>query len=153
MKIRSKILILLICIFMSLLINIPKVEAVGEVISYDGITTTMPEILTDTVLEDPETTNLNINDHISSIITPVGAVYGMQVNCSDLMDKYESETTVVGIDVSKWQGDIDWKKVKDSGIKYVMIRCGYRGYGSNGTLVADDYFKKNIDLNSRLIYN
>ena len=30
-----------------------------------------------------------------------------------------------GIDVSKYQGDIDWRKVKDSGIKFAIIRAGY----------------------------
>ena len=53
-------------------------------------------------------------------------------------DKY------IGIDVSKWNGDIDWKKVKAAGIEHAIIRVGYRGYGSAGTLVLDDKFKKNI---------
>ena len=36
------------------------------------------------------------------------------------------ETTEIrGIDVSKWQGEIDWKKVKAAGIKFAMIRLGY----------------------------
>ena len=30
-----------------------------------------------------------------------------------------------GIDVSSWQGEIDWKKVKESGIEFAMIREGY----------------------------
>ena len=49
-----------------------------------------------------------------------------------------------GIDVSKWQGNIDWKKVKASGIDYAIIRVGYRGYGS-GALVEDPYFRQNIE--------
>ena len=48
-----------------------------------------------------------------------------------------------GIDVSKWNGNIDWNAVKNSGVSYVIIRCGYRGYGS-GALVVDPYFEKNI---------
>ena len=48
-----------------------------------------------------------------------------------------------GIDVSKHQGAIDWKKVKQAGIEFVMIRVGYRGY-SNGKIVLDPYFKQNI---------
>ncbi len=50
---------------------------------------------------------------------------------------------IVGIDVSKYQGDIDWKAVAESGIDFAIIRCGYRG-SSSGTLVEDPYFKKNI---------
>lgn len=48
-----------------------------------------------------------------------------------------------GIDVSKHQGAIDWKRVKQAGIEFVMIRVGYRGY-SNGKIVLDPYFTKNI---------
>ncbi len=50
---------------------------------------------------------------------------------------------VRGIDVSKWNGDIDWSAVKNSGIEFVIIRCGYRGSG-NGALVEDPKFKANI---------
>ena len=50
-----------------------------------------------------------------------------------------------GIDVSIYQGIIDWKKVKDDNVDFVIIRAGYRGYGSNGTLVTDGKFKANIE--------
>lgn len=48
-----------------------------------------------------------------------------------------------GIDVSKWNGTIDWNAVKNSGVNYVIIRCGYRG-SSAGTLIEDPKFKANI---------
>lgn len=48
-----------------------------------------------------------------------------------------------GIDVSKWNGNIDWNAVKNSGISYVIIRCGYRG-SSAGALIADPKFEANI---------
>ena len=50
-----------------------------------------------------------------------------------------------GVDVSSFQGEIDWDKVADSGIKFAMIRLGYRGYGKAGKLVADDYAKANLE--------
>lgn len=50
---------------------------------------------------------------------------------------------VMGIDVSKWQGEIDWDKVKNDGVEFVIIRCGYRG-SSTGALVVDPYFEQNI---------
>jgi len=43
-----------------------------------------------------------------------------------------------GVDVSAFQGKIDWKKVKQSGIDFAIIRLGYRGYES-GKLVEDEY--------------
>ena len=50
----------------------------------------------------------------------------------------------VGIDVSIYQGDIDWKKVKSSGVDFVMIRLGFRGYAT-GKLMLDANFHKNIE--------
>ena len=50
---------------------------------------------------------------------------------------------VVGIDVSKWNGSIDWNAVKNSGVSYAIIRCGYRG-STNGSLVEDPKFRANI---------
>lgn len=49
-----------------------------------------------------------------------------------------------GVDVSAYQGEIDWKKVKQSGIDFAIIRLGYRGYES-GKLVEDAYAKKNLE--------
>lgn len=48
-----------------------------------------------------------------------------------------------GIDVSKYQGNIDWGAVAASGINFAIIRVGYRG-SSSGALVEDRNFKKNI---------
>lgn len=55
----------------------------------------------------------------------------------------KSGSGTLGIDVSKYQGDIDWKAVKASGVQFVIIRCAYRGYGS-GVLVEDVKFKQNL---------
>ncbi|MBR1692769.1 MAG: glycoside hydrolase family 25 protein [Lachnospiraceae bacterium] len=49
-----------------------------------------------------------------------------------------------GIDVSKWNKEIDWKKVKEAGVEFAIIRCAYRG-SSTGALVEDPYFQKNIE--------
>ena len=48
-----------------------------------------------------------------------------------------------GIDVSKWQGKIDWPTVAAAGIDFAIIRVGYRG-SSTGALIEDPYFKANI---------
>ena len=49
----------------------------------------------------------------------------------------------IGIDVSKYQSGINWQKVKNAGINFAIIRCGYRGYGS-GVLVQDPKFASHI---------
>ena len=61
------------------------------------------------------------------------------VDRSDLK-KYN---TALGIDVSEWQGTIDWKKVAASGVDFAYIRIGYRGYES-GKINEDKNFRKNI---------
>ena len=48
-----------------------------------------------------------------------------------------------GIDVSSWQGDIDWDKVRESGIEFVIVRAGYRG-SVTGTIVKDKNFDANV---------
>ena len=53
--------------------------------------------------------------------------------------KFGTISTVRGVDVSKYQGDIDWTKVKAAGYDFAMIRLGARGYES-GNLVLDDNF-------------
>ena len=57
--------------------------------------------------------------------------------------KLQNLNSYAGIDVSAFQGKIDWKKVKESGIDFAIIRLGYRGYES-GKLVEDDYAKANL---------
>lgn len=58
--------------------------------------------------------------------------------------KLSEDDAILGIDVSKWNKDIDWKKVKADGIEFAIIRCGYRG-SSTGALVEDKFFKRNIE--------
>ncbi len=54
-----------------------------------------------------------------------------------------SGKTRVGIDVSKWNGEIDWDRVKNAGVEFAIIRAGYRG-SVTGSLVVDPYFAANM---------
>ena len=49
-----------------------------------------------------------------------------------------------GIDVSKWQGNIDWSMVASAGIDFAIVRVGNRG-STTGVLIEDPYFKKNME--------
>ncbi|MBR1659867.1 MAG: S-layer homology domain-containing protein [Oscillospiraceae bacterium] len=51
----------------------------------------------------------------------------------------------LGVDVSYYQGEIDWEAVAADGVDFAIIRCGYRGYGSAGTLNEDSRFRENIE--------
>lgn len=55
----------------------------------------------------------------------------------------KSDKSSFGIDVSAYQGDIDWAKVKESGVEFAIIRAGYRG-SKTGVLVEDTHFRKNL---------
>ena len=77
-------------------------------------------------IEDPE--NLDI-------ITEEGA----KVTTKELVKKTGKAN---GIDVSKWQGKIDWQRVKNSGVDFAIIRVGYRG--EDGKIYKDSYADYNI---------
>lgn len=72
-------------------------------------------------------------------VTGSQVIQGIQYNFSS--EGVRSGT--IGIDVSKYQSSINWQKVKNAGINFVIIRCGYRGYGS-GVLVQDPMFSSHI---------
>ncbi len=59
-----------------------------------------------------------------------------------------------GIDVSQHQGDIDWQQVRQSGIEFVILRVGGRGWGQAGTLYIDDraqeYYKDAKDAGLKI---
>ena len=49
-----------------------------------------------------------------------------------------------GVDVSKYQKNIDWNQIKKAGVSFVIVRIGYRGYGASGTLVLDPMFEEHF---------
>lgn len=59
----------------------------------------------------------------------------------------ENEVIRPGVDVSSWQGDIDWEAVAEAGIEFAIIRVAWRGYGTaegEGKLHWDPYYISNI---------
>lgn len=110
----------------------PQEEDPQQVIQ-GGLTATLPTL----PLEDPETGE--------KLPEPEKNPYGR------LDFQYEGRYlgcikagTMPGIDVSYYQGDIDWEKVKESGIEFAIIRLGYRGYGAEGKLMEDKMAYKNL---------
>lgn len=66
-----------------------------------------------------------------------------KITVEEAVQKFENSGTSIGIDVSKWQGYIDWKQVKEAGIEFAMIRVGYRG-STEGKIYMDPHFEQNI---------
>ncbi len=69
---------------------------------------------------------------------------GAAVNVSEIVKaEGEKEKLTLGIDVSQYQGTIDWKKVAEAGIDFAMIRVGYRSL-TNGKIAADANARYNM---------
>lgn len=68
---------------------------------------------------------------------------------SDIIKNYKTEDTEVGLDISHWQGDVDFDKLKKVGVEFVMIRVG-RTDGIGGKYVLDTKFERNIKEANRV---
>lgn len=62
---------------------------------------------------------------------------------SDIVSEYKNENTKIGIDVSTWQGDIDFNALKNAGVEFIIIRVGGTR-GTNGEYFLDSKFEQNI---------
>ncbi len=62
----------------------------------------------------------------------------------DMILKYKTKNTLIGIDVSNHQGDIDWESVKNSGVEFVFIRIGF-GHNREAKIMEDEKFRKNLE--------
>jgi len=62
----------------------------------------------------------------------------------DIFIRYDSDDAECGVDVSTYQGEIDWRQAAAAGVEFAMIRVGFRGYLS-GALALDDRFIQNAD--------
>lgn len=62
---------------------------------------------------------------------------------SDAVAKHKSFTASLGVDVSSWQGDIDFQKVKDAGVEFAFVRVGSK-WGMDGEYFLDSKFEQNM---------
>lgn len=63
---------------------------------------------------------------------------------SEVVDAHKNENTQIGIDISKWQGDVDFNALKEAGVEFVIIRVGTSS-GINGENLVDSKFEQNIN--------
>lgn len=118
----------------SIVLEIDKEEE--KVITYGDKKIEIPKIQVAQVNDKEDIQNKMSDNSTSSSVAE-------KITAEEAVQKYENSGTSIGIDVSKWQGYIDWKRVKESGIEFAMIRVGYRG-SSVGNIVMDPYFEQNI---------
>ena len=127
----------------------PEIEVIYTYNEKSGIVTVdmkSNEIMADTKptwkLSDDKLIYTKSFNENQNYITEVKDIYGnitkVKISITQITKKVFN-----GIDVSVYQGTIDWTKVSGSGIDFAMIRAGYRGYGDKGSLVEDTMFAKN----------
>ena len=108
-----------------------------EYIAKDNSGNTFQKEFTLTVYE-PVTTENN------TTTTPTEPSEPEYTDFTEILNNYKNDDNEIGIDVSKWQGDIDFSKVKNAGASFVMIRVGSQS-GTGGDYVLDPTFKQNIE--------
>ena len=115
----------------------PRPDVISAVPSYGGIdTNAQPGYSTTIDVSNKEDGKYTLK---VQIVSSTGEVLTEDTRQIYIHINYE-----FGIDVSTHNGTIDWGKVKQSGVKFAIIRAGFRGYGKAGTLVQDAKFVENM---------
>ena len=102
---------------------------------------------------DPHEGQVYINDGANMVwYTPLEGVPVSGVEQDEFVRDGErirytgaSYATRWGVDVSNYQGSIDWQALKAQGIEFAYLRLGLRGYGEQGTLYTDRSFARYYD--------
>lgn len=124
--------------------NTPKCEIVGEYnMNEIGIYPLIFKATDKSGNVTEQKFNLNvykpvIKDNEPSNIVPVKTKF------SDVVKNYKNSNTEIGLDISEWQGDVDFDKLKAAGVEFVIIRVGGTK-GINGEYFLDKKFKQNIE--------
>jgi len=94
---------------------------------------------------------LSITAALLVLLLSCSSVFASQAVVDDDFLLYEHQPRfdnciiIDGIDVSAWQDDINWEKVKRSGIDYVLIRAGWTGldspFGTHKDMNFEDHYK------------
>lgn len=89
------------------------------------------------------------NNEFDEIQELINKIEEHDSNIMNNIEVEEREETVNGIDVSGWQGTVNWEEVKESGVDFVMLRVGSRKLVS-GEVVDDSTFPRNASECNRL---
>ena len=123
-------------------------ESTGEILTADATEMDAKEATVDgpAMLEFVDSFGETYQMEVNSKVAPnLYDNQGFLRNGSRMSYGGEGYSYRLGIDVSHYQGDIDWQKVKAAGIEFVFVRLGYRGYGQDGVLKMDTNFEKNME--------
>ena len=109
-----------LCVLIFIIVALGKPRQKPEPTGPSTTTQTTPTETTEATLPPPEANPIGLGDF---------AMVDGYLTCL-------STPSVLGIDVSEWQDEIDWQQVKTAGVEFAMIRVGWRG-SEQGVLVED----------------
>lgn len=93
--------------------------------------------------------NVSTQDFTLHIIAPSNSdettPSNVRTEFNDVIKKYKNENTRIGIDVSGWQKEIDFEKIKNAGVEFIIIKVGGSA-GTYGDYYVDSKFLRNIAL-------
>lgn len=101
-----------------------------EIIATDNSGNTTTKEFTLNVVEKSSTTNQNPTTSYTSF--------------RNVYNKYKDENTLIGLDISKWQGDVDYAKIKNQGVEFVMLKIGGQTK-IDGEFIIEPKFYDNIE--------
>ncbi len=118
-------------------------------------------IATEAPYDEPVEIQIEPEEEILTFVAAHGGVYTTVVNPFIEKNTYDPDcfthegdklsyegdpryTYRLGVDVSRYQGSINWNAVKEDGYDFAILRLGYRGYGTAGTLNMDSRFYENL---------
>lgn len=88
-------------------------------------------------------TNIPFTLHVSKPSTTSSTYNPTRLQFSDMIAKFKGENTALGIDVSSWQGDINFQKLKNAGVEFAFVRVGSR-WQKNNEFFLDSKFEQNM---------
>lgn len=92
----------------------------------------------------PNKTNYILGIMLTAVIITAVILASITSNSQSKNSFDKNEEYAQGIDVSSHNGKIDWGTVADH-TEFAIIRAGYRGYGDEGIITEDKYFKENLE--------
>ena len=136
MSILKRLIFLTTAVIMGLCSVLPV--SADELISDNTVIVEQQEEASEPIEPDYENDPMYLKYMNQPMTTAIYGASGLVHN-----SRFDNVKKVYGVDVSYFNSTIDWEKVKASGIDFVIVRLGYRGY-SNGALVTDVKFNENV---------
>lgn len=89
--------------------------------------------------------NKKTEDFVLKVVKPTKSSSSTStIPFRSLYNEYKRDNTTIGIDISKWQGNIDYNLVKEAGVEFVFIKLGGQN-GLGGEYYLDSKFERNIE--------